>query len=277
MATYAIGDLQGCYSALLRLLDAIQFNPNQDQLWFAGDLVSRGTESLETLRFVKQLCEQKTALTVLGNHDISLIASFYGVRTPHKSLQALITAPDYAELIQWLRRQPLLHYEPSKQAALVHAGIAPQWDLLMAARCAVEVEQELQQPDPSTWLSQMYGDMPDQWSTSFGSDIERQRFSMNVLTRMRYCHSDGRLNFYEKGNPAQIVDKSLIPWFEYPKRQALGSRVIFGHWSTLGYYVSPEVVALDTGCVWSGQLTAFCLETEQHTSVNCNQALNTNS
>lgn len=269
MATYAIGDLQGCYSALLKLLATIKFNPQTDHLWFAGDLVSRGTESLATLRLVKQLCEQQVATTVLGNHDISLIASFYGIRKPHKSLQSLVAAPDYAELVQWLRRQPLLHYDPTKQTVLVHAGIAPQWDLPAAIRCAVEVEGELKQRDPTAWLAQIYGDLPDVWNDPFASDLDRQRFSMNVLTRMRYCHSDGRLDFHEKNHPSQVTDPSLKPWFDYAERQALGTRVIFGHWSTLGYYVSPEVVALDTGCVWNGKLTAFCLETEQHVSVCC--------
>ena len=269
MATYAIGDLQGCYSALLKLLATIEFNPQTDRLWFAGDLVSRGTESLETLRLVKLLCEQHVAITVLGNHDISLIASFYGIRKPHKSLQTLVTAPDYPVLVQWLRRQPLLHYDPVKQAVLVHAGIAPQWDLPTAIRCAVEVESELQQRHPHTWLAQIYGDLPNQWTEGFNSDLDRQRFSMNVLTRMRYCHREGHLDFHEKNHPSEVTNTHLIPWFEYPERQVLGARTIFGHWSTLGYHITPDIVALDTGCVWNGKLTAFCLETEQHVSVCC--------
>lgn len=269
MATYAIGDLQGCYSALQQLLRVIQFNPKQDRLWFAGDLVSRGTESLETLRFVKQLCEQQLAVTVLGNHDISLIASFYGIRKPHKSLTALVDAPDYPELVQWLRQQPLLHYEPTKQSVLVHAGIAPQWDLATAIRCAVEVEHELKQRDPTIWLAQMYGDEPNLWDEAYGTDIERQRFSMNALTRMRYCYEDGSLEFEEKNSPEYHRHPNLIPWFDLSERIELGVRVIFGHWSTLGYYLTPDVVALDTGCVWNGQLTAFCLETEKHFSVSC--------
>ncbi|MEN9432606.1 MAG: hypothetical protein RLZZ422_195 [Pseudomonadota bacterium] len=270
MATYAMGDLQGCYSSLVELLKVIEFNPTHDQLWFAGDLVSRGSESLATLRFVKKLCDQGVAHTVLGNHDLSLIASFYGTRKPHKSLTELMDAPDYSELVQWLKHQPLLHYDPTKQAVLVHAGIAPQWDLPTAIRCAVEVEKELQQRDPSHWLSQVYGDEPDLWEDAYLVDIDRQRFSMNVLTRMRYCYEDGRLDFNEKNSPKQVNTSTLIPWFNYPNRKSLGVRVIFGHWSTLGYYLSPDVVALDTGCVWSGKLTAFCLETEKHYSVNCN-------
>jgi bis(5'-nucleosyl)-tetraphosphatase (symmetrical) len=265
MATYAIGDLQGCYDPLMRLLEKLNFNPTDDTLWFAGDLVNRGKQSLETLRLIRSL--GNAAISVLGNHDISLLAAFHGLRKPHKSLKKLVEAPDYPELIQWLAHCPIMHTDLSLGYTLVHAGIPPQWNLAMAEQYAREIEQELVKPDRSTWLSQVYGDQPDYWSLQHPR-MDKHRYILNAFTRMRYCRVDGSFDFDAKGNPAEkdeLTDASvkLIPWFAYPNRQPLGVTVLFGHWSTLGYYDGNQVIALDTGCVWGGQLSAIRIDTNK--------------
>lgn len=269
MATYVIGDLQGCYTALRRLLDQINFKPDQDQLWFAGDLVSRGPESLQCLRFVKSL--GKSAITILGNHDLSLIAAYYGVRKPHKSLKKLIKAPDYHELIFWLRYQPLLHVSEQHQAIMVHAGISPHWNLATAQANAQAVERRLHQFDPSLWFASMYGDTA-QWHDDL-TQIERERYTINAFTRMRFCHHDMSLNFDKKLAPEVTLatHSDLVPWFQHPQRKQLPYRLYFGHWSTLGYYHDEHVTALDTGCVWNGMLSAVCIESQQHFSIACHE------
>lgn len=268
MAIYAIGDLQGCYNPLMRLLDRIRFDPAQDTLWFAGDLVNRGRQSLQTLRFVRSL--GSSAITVLGNHDVSLIAAFHGLRKPHKSMKALVEAEDYPELVNWLAQQFLLHVDTSLGYVMVHAGIPPQWNLTTALHSAREIEQALASPQREHWLSQVYGDHPDYWSNHHPL-MDRHRYILNALTRMRYCRVDGSLEFAEKDSPASVQERDvfpsspgkLIPWFAYPNRQPLGVSVLFGHWSTLGYYNQNQVIALDTGCVWGGQLSALRIDTNK--------------
>lgn len=264
MATYAIGDLQGCYNPLMRLLDTLRFDPRQDTLWFAGDLVNRGKQSLETLRFVRSL--RDAAVCVLGNHDISLLAAHHGLRKPHKSLKLLLDAPDYPELITWLAQRPLLHVDNQLGYAMSHAGIPPQWDLATAQTCAREVEAELTSPRVAEWLALVYGDQPDTWNPA-DSQPDRHRYILNAFTRMRYCRADGSLEFETKGNPFDASSLSaqtteLTPWFASPIKQALGVTVLFGHWSTLGYYNGNYVIALDTGCVWGGQLSAIRIDTK---------------
>ncbi|MEN9503417.1 MAG: hypothetical protein RI964_2702 [Pseudomonadota bacterium] len=271
MATYAIGDLQGCYEPLQRLLDKVRFDPNVDTLWFAGDLVNRGKHSLQTLRFVKAL--GTSAIAVLGNHDVSLLAAFHGIRKPHKSLKALVEAADYPELMAWLAQRPLLHVDQTLGYAMCHAGIAPQWDLATAQQCAAEVARELSNPQCATWLSQVYGDQPDYWSTKHAT-LDHHRYILNVFTRMRYCRVDGSLEFSEKAHPdaqKNPHDVQLIPWFQYPNRRELGVKVVFGHWSTLGYYAQHHVIALDTGCVWGNQLSAIRIDTNntQQICIEC--------
>lgn len=273
MATYAIGDLQGCYDPLMRLLDTLRFDPRQDTLWFAGDLVNRGKQSLETLRFVRSL--RDAAVCVLGNHDISLLAAHHGLRKPHKSLKLLLDAPDYPELITWLAQRPLLHVDNQLGYAMSHAGIPPQWDLATAQTCAREVEAELTSPRVAEWLALVYGDQPDTWNPA-DSQPDRHRYILNAFTRMRYCRADGSLEFEVKGNPFDTSSlftqtRELTPWFASPTKQALGVTVLFGHWSTLGYYNGNYVIALDTGCVWGGQLSAIRIDTknQQPTCIRC--------
>lgn len=259
MAVYAIGDLQGCNKALQRLLKKVQFSPDRDRIWLAGDLVSRGPKSLEVLRFVKNLGE--SAVCVLGNHDISLIAAHYGVIKPHRSLKPVMKAPDREELIDWLRRQPLLHMDAELGYCMAHAGVYPHWNLNQAQQFAREIEVPLRGTTVKRWLKNVYGNEPSQWSDSLQS-YDRHRFILNAFTRMRACNADGSINLSESGTVETLQAKGLYPWFRLPTRVLLPHRVVFGHWSALGYYQDSQVVSLDTGCVWGRKLTAIRLDND---------------
>ena len=257
MAIYAIGDIQGCYDELQQLLEIIDFDPAIDRLWLAGDIVNRGPKSLEAIRFVKSL--GASAITVLGNHDLHLLALSQGNRSHYKhgSLDGILNAPDRDELIHWLRHRPLLHHHAKRGYTMIHAGLPPQWDLPTAQRLARELEATLQGGDFHEFCHAMYGNHPDHWSEDL-QGIDRLRFITNCFTRLRFCTSDGRLALGEKGPPGS-QGASLLPWFEVPGRASLGQRILFGHWSTLGYYEANNVWSLDTGCLWGGQLTAVKL------------------
>ena len=259
MAVYAIGDLQGCHKALQRLLKKVNFCPEKDKVLLAGDLVSRGPKSLEVLRFVKGLGD--SAICVLGNHDISLIAAHYGVIKPHKTLKKVMKAPDRDELIDWLRAQPLLHVDAELGFCMAHAGIFPHWNLNQAQQFANEVHVPLRGATAQRWLENVYGDEPLQWSDSLQS-YDRHRFILNAFTRMRGCNPDGSLNFLAKGAAKDLQKKGLYPWFRLPTRVVLPHRIIFGHWSALGYHEDSKVISLDTGCVWGRKLTAVRLDSD---------------
>ncbi len=266
MAIYAIGDVQGCFDDLLRLLDAISFDQNTDQLWFAGDLVNRGPKSLETLRFVKSL--GKSAVTVLGNHDMHLLAAACTDQVNRKkdSLNPILESPDRNELIDWLRHQPLFHY--NEDFCLVHAGLPPQWDFKNTKKMAIIAESTLRRPDYQLFLKQMYGDKPNLWSPGLRG-IARLRFIINCFTRMRYCDAEGRLDFANSGSLGS-QPPNLLPWFEVPDRKSADICIIFGHWSTLGYYEGSNCYAIDTGCLWGGQLTALKLgHPVERISIDC--------
>ena len=268
MATYAIGDVQGCYDALQRLLDLVRFDPAQDQLWFAGDLVNRGPQSLQTLRFVRKLGNK--AVTVLGNHDLHLLAVAHGGKPSRRdTLDDILRAPDCDELLDWLRRQPLLHMPDHSPFAMLHAGLPPQWTLADAQRCAREVEARLQRSDYKKLLGDMYGDEPRTWSSDLRG-MRRLRFIINCFTRVRYCDSEGRLDLRQKGKPGS-QPHDLMPWFAVPKRRSLERMLICGHWSTLGRVHWPEyrLYGLDTGCLWGGRLTALKLEDQSQHAINC--------
>jgi bis(5'-nucleosyl)-tetraphosphatase (symmetrical) len=255
VAVYAIGDLQGCLDPLQRLLERINFDPASDRLWFTGDLVNRGSQSLQTLRFVRDLGER--AVTVLGNHDIHLLAVGAGhARTrATDTLRPILEADDGAELLDWLRHCPVLHEDASVPGyVLVHAGIAPQWDLATARASAAELETALRGADFDRFLAHLYGDEPVLWHPQLRG-WDRLRFITNAFTRMRYCAPDGRLLLHNKDAPDR-APPDQYPWFEVPGRRPIPARLIFGHWSTLGLRSTPDVLALDTGCVWGGQLTA---------------------
>jgi bis(5'-nucleosyl)-tetraphosphatase (symmetrical) len=260
MALHAIGDVQGCYAELRQLLAAIHFNPSTDRILLTGDLVNRGPDSLATLRFVKSL--GPAATTVLGNHDLHLLAVAHGIsRTKRKdTFQDILAAPDCRELLDWLRRQPLCHCEGPY--TLVHAGVPPQWTVAEARERAAEVEAVLAGEHYASFLQQMYGNEPDRWRDDLkGSD--RLRFIVNCFSRMRYCTADGRLDFRDKGPPGS-QRKGLSPWFEVPKRRSTGSNILFGHWSALGFRVTGDCYSLDTGCLWGGELTALRLDGSLH-------------
>ncbi len=255
MSIYAIGDIQGCYDELLRLLDVIQFNETDDQLWFAGDLVNRGPKSLQTLRFVKSLGH--SAITVLGNHDLHLIATALKQRKPHKkdSLSQILEAPDRDELLHWLRHRALFHH--NNEFCLLHAGLPPQWDFSQTQKMAEKVEKILRGSDYINFFKTMYGDKPDIWDKDLSS-IDKARFIVNCFTRMRYCDANGKLDFHYKG-PLGSQPENLMPWFKVPGRKSADMKIIFGHWSTLGFHQSHNCYAIDTGCLWGGELTALKL------------------
>ena len=271
MATYAIGDIQGCGEALHELLALIDFDPAADRLWFTGDLVNRGPDSLEVLRYVKSLGDR--AVTVLGNHDIHLLAVWAGYAEQKRkdSLQPVLDAPDCDELMHWLRRQPLLHEDAELGYVMVHAGIHPSWNLDTARRCAAEVEAALGGDNPDPYFAHLYGDQPDRWSDKLAGE-ERLRFITNVFTRMRYCDKTGRLLHDCKESPEE-APTGYLPWYTVPGRRTTASdpTIIFGHWSTLGYRDERNILALDTGCLWGGQLTAVRLDLPRpaRTSLPC--------
>jgi bis(5'-nucleosyl)-tetraphosphatase (symmetrical) len=259
MAVYAIGDLQGCYDPFRRLLDEIKFEPSRDTLWLAGDLVNRGPKSLKTLRFVKKLGD--SAKTVLGNHDLHLLALEAGVVRFGKrfgSLQKLLDAPDVAELCDWLRHRPLAHYDEDLDTLLVHAGTHPGWSVEKTLALAAEVEAALQARDYSTLLGKMYGNTPNSWSGKL-SGYKRLRFIINCLTRIRMMTADGHLDLSFSGSPWR-ARKGLTPWYDAAHPSWQRTRVIFGHWSALGLIVLPDLISLDSGCVWGRQLTAVRID-----------------
>ena len=268
MAIYAIGDIQGCFASLEKLLDKIEFNKAQDTLWFAGDLVNRGPDSLSTLRFVKALGDG--AITVLGNHDLHLLAIAADHKnTRDKSLKKILKAKDGPELIHWLRNRPLIHHDDELGFTMAHAGIYPRWSLKRALEYAEELHQVLQGDQYLDFIHHMYGNKPKKWKKKL-SGWDRLRFICNAFTRMRYCDIDGKLDFKRNSTP-KVEASDIIPWFDVPGRKMKSQRILFGHWSTLGLLKRTDVYALDTGCVWGGQLTALRIDLDepQYISVDC--------
>ena len=262
MAVWAIGDLQGCLGPTERLLERIGFDPARDRLWFCGDLVNRGGESLETLRLAYSLRE--SVVTVLGNHDLSLLAIAErreaDQRKVNPDLQRVLCAPDRDQLLDWLRAQPLAHADRGRGWMMAHAGIAPKWDADTALAMAAEVEQVLRGDNRKGLLRNMYGDRPA-WSPGLrGTD--RQRAIINVFTRMRYCSPRGRIAFEEKGPPG-TQQPGLYPWYAVPGRVERGLKVVCGHWSSRGLFIGHGVHAIDTGAVWGGKLTALRLDGDE--------------
>ncbi len=274
MSTYAIGDLQGCYKELLALLDQINFDEKNDQLWFVGDIVNRGPDSLACLRFVKSL--GNSAKVTLGNHDLHLLAINYNVRKPHKkdTLEEILNARDAEDLLLWIRRQPLLVYDAELKYTMVHAGLPMHWTQEQAIELARETETLIKSKEFDRFIHNMYGDKPDKWSGSLKDD-DRHRYIINCLTRMRYCEKDGTLHLKETGAPG-TQPETLIPWHALPERKTMNDKIIFGHWSTatLGNesnFKQYNVYPLDTGCLWGETLTAMRLEDEKLFSVPSQQ------
>ena len=260
MARWAIGDVQGCSEELEELLALIRFNADRDRLWFVGDLVNRGPRSLAVLRLVRSL--DANAVCVLGNHDLHLLAvALAGAKLRRlDTLEDVLRAPDRDTLIDWLLQRPLAHQDPGHPELLVHAGLVPQWTVPQALQLASEVERALQK-DARGLLSRLYGDRPDRWEPTL-SGIARLRFAINVCTRLRFCTSEGRINFEQKG-PPDSASPPWLPWYRVPQRASRGQRIVFGHWSALGLHAADGVLGLDTGCVWGGALTAVNLDSPQ--------------
>jgi bis(5'-nucleosyl)-tetraphosphatase (symmetrical) len=259
MATYAIGDVQGCCDELEALLRALDFEPSRDRLWFVGDLVNRGPRSLDVLRLVRRLGD--AAVTVLGNHDLHLLAIARGaahLRPADHTLLPVLEAPDRDALLDWLQARPMLHHDATLGVTMVHAGLPPQWDIALARRCAAELEAALRGEHSGRLLADMYGNQPDLWDEAL-EGVDRLRFVTNALTRLRVCDTAGRLLLKYKGPPAKMP-AGVVPWFRVPGRRSSGARIVCGHWSALGYHDGDGVLALDTGCVWGGRLTAQRLD-----------------
>lgn len=267
MATYVVGDLQGCLQPLQCLLRSVEFNPARDMLWSVGDVINRGPNCLDTLRFLYQMRDR--LVMVLGNHDLHLLAVAAGVRQPSRSdtLDEILAAPDREELLNWLLHRPLVHHEHGY--TMVHAGIPPQWSIKKAMKRAAEVEQVLRSPDCIDFFRAMYGNEPAQWSGEL-EGMTRLRVITNYLTRMRYCTADGILDLESKG-PSPIPGKQKVSaWFSHPQRKAAGDKILFGHWASLqGQTDTPNAIGLDTGCIWDGALSLYCLDSGEWTRCQC--------
>lgn len=266
MATYAVGDIQGCFDELMQLLDMIQFS-DDDTLWVAGDLVNRGPKSLETLRFLKSL--GKRAVIVLGNHDLHLLAVYYGSveRKRSDTLDRLLAAPDAPELMEWLRQQKLAVYDARQNYFMSHAGLPPTWSLKQALKRAGEVEEMISSHLAQNFFDNMYGNLPECWEKGL-MGWDRLRLITNYLTRMRFCDTNGRLDFKAKGS-LDSQPNGFLPWFKQPRKSSK-VQVLFGHWAALeGQTDTENVFALDTGCVWGNALTAMRLEDQQLFSCHC--------
>ena len=256
MATYAIGDIQGCFDALMRLLERIGFERSRDTLWFVGDLVNRGPRSLETLRFVRDL--GASAVTVLGNHDLTLLlaAEGHGKRGKGDTFDDILLAPDRDALLGWLRRQPLCYAEYG--FCMVHAGLLPQWSVAEALSLGAEVQQALCGPEWPEFAAHMWGSEPAGWSDDL-SGWPRLRVIINAMTRMRFCSPEGLMDFKAKGEVGNAPE-GFMPWFEVPGRRSAEAILVTGHWSALGLKIEPNLLAIDSGCLWGGPLTAVRLE-----------------
>jgi len=257
MARWAVGDVQGCCDELEQLLARIRFSSDRDRLWLVGDLVNRGPASLAVLRRVRSLGDN--AISVLGNHDLHLLAvALAGAKLRRSdTLREILAAADRDALLEWLLLRPLAHFEPAYSDLLLHAGVLPQWTAAQTLQLAAEVERSLRD-NPRALLTSMYGDQPDRWQAALAG-LERQRFTINVLTRLRFCTADGRVDFKQKGKP-DSAPSPWLPWFRVARRASADQRIVFGHWSALGFCSEHGVLGIDTGCVWGGTLTAVNLD-----------------
>ena len=256
---WAIGDIQGCYEPLMKLLKKINFDPKRDKLWLAGDLVNRGNGSLEVMEYLYSI--KDSLEIVLGNHDITLIAAYLGIKKSNPTIDPVLQSPNADKFIKWLRSQKFLHIYEKLGYCMAHAGISPQFDLKMASKAAKEIEGKLRSDSYKEWLEHMFGNGVDSYDEDAG-EIERERYIVSSFIRMRFCHPDGRLEFKQKGPPDKepAKEQDLLPWFKCPVKKNIDLKIVFGHWSTLGLYQDENVSCLDTGCVWNGALSAMRLD-----------------
>lgn len=270
MAVWAIGDIQGCYDSFMELLGRIKFNPVHDKLWLVGDLVNRGDKSLEVLEYLYDI--QDSVEIVLGNHDITLISAYYGIKKSDPTIEPILNSPRASELINWLRFQKFLHTNFTLGYCMSHAGISPEFDLGMAIKYARRIEQKLQAPDGDVWLKAMYEDASVRFDRKANS-LDLDRYILATFTRMRYCYDDKRLDFKQKGIPSEkkLLKKGMKPWFDCNNRKEIDLKIVFGHWSTLGLYKSKDAICIDSGCLWGGAMSALRLDSgkEEIVQVKC--------
>ena len=256
MPTYAIGDIQGCYKELKKLLKKINFNKNKDTLWLAGDLVNRGPKSLDVIKYVMDL--ESSAITVLGNHDFYLIASYYKADPwPHSnnSFDEILSNKDSEEIIKWLRNQKIVHIDDNLEHILVHAGVYPGWEIKEVLSLAKLIEKSLKGQECREFIKTLWSNTPDKWDHNLNME-QKLIFSVNVFTRMRYLKKDFSLDFNEKLNPKDVHSDDLIPWYEFDNNIFKKYKVVIGHWSTLGFKNKSNFISIDTGCAWGNKLTA---------------------
>ncbi len=268
MSIYAIGDIQGCFQSLTTLLKKIEFDPKKDGLWLVGDLINRGPDSLATLRYLYSI--RHAIKIVLGNHDLHFLARYYGLRHKSKTetLDELLQADDCYLLVEWLLQQPLVHHDEKLQVTMVHAGIPPQWTLKEALEYSAEIQSVLTGKQRNSFLSSMYGDQPCLWTANL-QGMDRWRLITNYFTRMRFCTAEGELELLTKESVG-AAPEGFAPWFSHPNRKTRHHKILFGHWAALqGKADTENVRALDTGCVWGGELTVLNIATDQVVSCSC--------
>jgi len=265
MATYVIGDIQGCMTAFEDLLRLVDFRAGRDRVWITGDLVNRGEDSIGVLRWC--MAHDNSVIAILGNHDLHLLAVAEGFVPAHRhdTLNDILDAPDRKQVLKWLRHRPMLYREGDW--LMVHAGLLPEWTPDLAESLARELEDVLRNKGWKRFLKDMYGNEPRQWNPGLAGQ-DRLRLIANAMTRMRYLHADGGMEYQHKCSP-DAAPPELIPWYDMPGRRSRDARILFGHWSTLGLLLRKDAVALDTGCLWGGSLSAFRLEDEQLFQVSC--------
>ena len=271
MATWAIGDIQGCYDSLQLLLEKIDFDPKNDTLWLAGDLVNRGPKSLEVLEYLYSIKE--SVVIVLGNHDLALIAAYYGIKKSNETIEPIFQSPNAQKLIDWLCDQKFLHVDYALGYCMSHAGISPEFDLGMALEYSKRIEERLKRDDIKIWLKQMFKHGVERFDRK-ARPVDIDRYILSSFIRMRFCYKDHRLDFDQKGPPTEVLrEKGLKPWFECHNRKDIDLKIIFGHWSTLGLYQDDNVLGLDTGCLWGGKLTAARIDSDavKIVSVDCSK------
>ncbi len=271
MAIWAIGDIQGCNDSLQKLLKKVNFNASKDTLWIAGDLVNRGNKSLEVLEYLYSI--KDSVIIVLGNHDLALIAAYYGIKKSNETIDPILQSPNAKKLIDWLCEQKFLHVDYTLGYCMSHAGVSPEFDLGMALEYSKRIEERLKRDDVEIWLKQMFKHGIERFDRE-ASSIDIDRYIVSSFVRMRFCYKDHRLDFDQKGAPTELLrEKGLKPWFECHNRKDIDLKIIFGHWSTLGFYHNEHVLSLDTGCLWGRELTAARIDKDEVeiVSVSCNK------
>jgi len=263
---WAIGDIQGCFDNFKALLKKIEFDPKKDKLWLVGDLVNRGNKSLETLEYLYDI--KNSCNIVLGNHDISLIASYYGIKKSNPTIEPILKSQNAKELIKWLRSLPFIHIDYKLGFVMAHAGIAPSFDIKSAIEYNNLLQEHLSSKGAKSWLKKMFAKNIKMLNSNLDL-IDKERYALGAFTRMRYCYKDGTLDFKQKGPISSVDNLDLYPWFDCPNKKELELKVLFGHWSTLGFLNRDDILAIDTGCLWGKELTAVRLEDKKVVKLSC--------